>query len=167
MAPVRDDTAGLRLLGSGSMPPIASEPAASLLETFPNRFPRRLYVVSLSFPEYTSLCPVTGQPDFGAIRVAYIPRDLCVESKSFKLYMFAYRQHRSFMETIVNNILDDLVSVLQPHWCRVLGNFAPRGGVGIDVNAVHWEGGAPDMAVRRAVEDFMRDRREPGGCGRP
>lgn len=164
MAPVNDDTTGLRLLGSGSMPPIASEPRAELLETFPNRFPDRLYVVSLNFPEYTSLCPVTGQPDFGAINVAYIPGELCVESKSFKLYMFAYRGHRSFMETIVNSMLTDLVAVLRPHWCRVLGVFASRGGVGINVSASHW--GDASGPARQVVADFMADalasrRKEP------
>lgn len=158
MAPVKDDTTGLRLLGAGSMPAIDGEPQASMLETFPNRFPGRPYVVSLVFPEYTSLCPVTGQPDFGTIDVAYIPAESCVESKSFKLYMFAYRDHRSFMETIVNNMLDDLVGVLRPRWCRVLGIFAPRGGVGINVCATHWDSGAGED-VRQTVDDFLRASR--------
>lgn len=165
MAPVKDDTSSLHLLGGGSMPPITQGPNASLLETFPNRFPERPYVISLIFPEYTSLCPVTGQPDFGTIDVAYIPRDRCVESKSFKLYMFAYRDHRSFMETIVNNMLDDFVSVLAPRWCRVLGIFASRGGVGINVRAVHWAD-ASDQETRHAVKAFMRDAAAQTGRAR-
>lgn len=159
MALVKDNTSGLHLLGAGTLPNIVSEPTPTLLETFPNRFPEHLYVVTLTFPEYTSLCPVTGQPDFGTIEVAYIPAAKCVESKSFKLYMFAYRNHRSFMETVVNNMLNDLVSILSPHWCRVTGVFVPRGGVSIRVTATHWAQSDASGAVRRAVQDFMRDQR--------
>lgn len=162
MAPKKDDTSGLRVLGAGAMGAPTSGPTASLLEWFPNRFPQRLYVVSLTFAEYTSLCPVTGQPDFGRIEVAYVPADRCVESKSFKLYMFSYRTHQSFMETIVNTMLEDLVTVLAPHWCRVLGCFAARGGVAIHVSATHWSPQSGD-SVRQCVDDFMRD----GNAARP
>lgn len=134
-----DQTANLRQLGSGSMYRPESGPCASLLESFPNRFPGRPYIVSLSFPEFTSLCPVTGQPDFGTIVVEYIPDALCVESKSFKLYMFAFRNHQSFMETITNTVLDDLVTCLDPLWCRVRGLFAPRGATRIHVFAEHFK----------------------------
>lgn len=109
------------------------EPSLSLLEAFPNRFPDRLYMVSMVFPEFTSLCPVTGQPDFGVIALEYIPDKLCVESKSFKIYLFAYRSHQSFMETITNNILTDVVELLNPYWCRVKGLFSPRGATYIHV----------------------------------
>lgn len=91
------------------------------------------YGLLISFPEFTSLCPVTGQPDFGTIEVDYIPDKLCVESKSFKLYMFAYRNHKSFMETITNTILDDFVHRLDPCWCQVKGLFAPRGATKLHV----------------------------------
>ena len=124
----RDDVTGLRLLGGGSLPSVADGPRASLLEAFPNRYPHRPYVISITFPEFTSLCPVTGQPDFGTISVEYIPDEWCVESKSFKLYMFAFRTHQSFMESITNTILEDLVAVLAPAWCRVKGLFVPRAG---------------------------------------
>ncbi|MDR1855807.1 MAG: preQ(1) synthase [Desulfovibrio sp.] len=129
-----DSVEGLRILGTGSLPKVKG-PSGSLLEAFPNRFPQRPYVVTLAYPEFTSLCPVTGQPDTGTIAVEYIPAALCVESKSFKLYMVAYRNHRSFMETIVNTVLDDLWTLLRPCWCRVKGLFAPRGGTRIHVFA--------------------------------
>lgn len=150
-----DDVSALKLLGHGSMPAVAEGPSGDLLEAFPNRFPERLYMVSIVFPEYTSLCPVTGQPDFGTIAVEYVPDRLCVESKSFKLYMFAYRNHRSFMETITNNILSDLVGVLDPCWCRVKGLFAPRGGTQIHVFAEAYKtGAAPEKMAR--VREFVQ-----------
>ena len=108
----RDDISGLHSLKGGHSYLPAEGPDVSILEAFPNRFPERRYVVSISFPEFTSLCPVTGQPDFGTIVLEYVPAKLCVESKSFKLYMFAYRNHHSFMETITNNVLNDIVHSL-------------------------------------------------------
>jgi len=155
---IKDDVSGLKLLGHGSMPEMAGEPCASLLETFPNRFPERVYMVSIVFPEYTSLCPVTGQPDFGTIAVEYIPDGLCVESKSFKLYMFAYRNHRSFMETIVNSILSDLVDVLDPCWCRVKGLFAPRGGTRIHVFAEEYKSSESEKMgrAREFVQNWLK-----------
>lgn len=130
-----DETEGLKALGSGTPYQAAPEPDRSLLEAFPNRYPERVYMVSIIFPEYTSLCPVTGQPDFGTIAIEYVPDKLCVESKSFKLYMFAWRNERTFMETVTNTILDDLCAVINPHWCRVKGLFVPRGGTQIHVFA--------------------------------
>lgn len=136
---MEDNTKGLTLLGAGSLPTVEGGPSSALLEAFPNRFPCRPYVISLSFPEYTSLCPVTGQPDFGAICVEYIPDLLCVESKSFKLYMFAWRNQRTFMESATNIILDDLIAAIEPCWCRVKGLFAPRGGTQIHVFAEEYK----------------------------
>lgn len=131
----QDYTDNLHLLGTGRLPMPQNGPSVNLLEAFPNRFPKRPYIISISFPEFTSLCPVTGQPDFGCISVEYVPDQLCVESKSFKLYMFAFRNHQSFMETITNTVLDDLCVLLTPCWCRVRGLFAPRGGTRIHVFA--------------------------------
>jgi 7-cyano-7-deazaguanine reductase len=131
----QDDTRNLRILGAGGLPRPENGPEARLLECFPNRHPARLYVVSIVFPEFTSLCPVTGQPDTGTVSVEYIPDALCLESKSFKLYMFAFRNHRAFMETITNTVLDDLRAAVGPRWCRVKGLFAPRGGTRIHVFA--------------------------------
>lgn len=131
----KDETVGLHLLAAGNSHLPSTGPTVEILESFPNHFRNRPYVVSIAFPEFTSLCPVTGQPDFGNIVLEYIPDALCVESKSFKLYMFAYRNHQSFMETITNSILDDIVSLLDPCWARVKGLFVPRGGTRLHVFA--------------------------------
>ncbi len=158
----RDDVTGLRLLGGGSLPSVTDGPRASLLEAFPNRYPHRPYVISIKFPEFTSLCPVTGQPDFGTISVEYIPDEWCVESKSFKLYMFAFRNHQSFMESITNTILEDLVTVLAPAWCRVKGLFVPRGGTRIHVFAEESKAlPAPREAAVRALVAAWRTEGDP------
>ncbi len=158
----RDDVTGLRLLGGGSLPSVTDGPRASLLEAFPNRYPHRPYVISITFPEFTSLCPVTGQPDFGTISVEYIPDEWCVESKSFKLYMCAFRNHQSFMESITNTILEDLVTVLAPAWCRVKGLFVPRGGTRIHVFAEESKAlPAPREAAVRALVAAWRTEGDP------
>lgn len=154
-----DQISQLKTLGTGRLPHPENGPNAGLLESFPNRFPQRPYIISIAFPEYTSLCPVTGQPDFGTIVVEYIPDKLCVESKSFKLYMFAYRSHQSFMETITNNILDDMITALDPLWCRVKGLFVPRGGTHLHVFAEHFKsvGDNVDEKRRRDVERIVSE----------
>lgn len=158
----RDDVTGLRLLGGGSLPSVTDGPRASLLEAFPNRYPHRPYVISITFPEFTSLCPVTGQPDFGTISVEYIPDEWCVESKSFKLYMFAFRNHQSFMESITNTILEDLTAALAPVWCRVKGLFVPRGGTRIHVFAEESKAlPAPREAAVRALVAAWRTEGDP------
>ncbi len=101
---------------------------ASILEAFPNPRPERDYQVEFVFPEFTSVCPVTGQPDFATIIVRYVPDRHCVEMKSLKLYFFAYRDKGIFYEAVVNTILDDLVAVLRPRSMQVIGQFAVRGG---------------------------------------
>src|SRR6202050_2226212 len=109
----------------------------TILETFANPSPRRDYEIKFVFPEFTSMCPVTGQPDFATITVTYIPSKLCVEMKSLKLYYLAYRNQGIFYEAVINTILDDLVAVLKPKSMTVTGDFAARGGtVGI-VTATH------------------------------
>ena len=110
-------------------------PEASILEAFPNRYPDRDYVITFEHPEFTSLCPMTGQPDFGTIRIRYVPAERCVESKSFKLYMGAFRNHGAFMEDLTNKIMDDLVAVLAPRRMTVEGIFNVRGGTRISVRA--------------------------------
>ena len=99
------------------------------IETFPNKYPRRDYTITIRVPEYTSLCPITGNPDFGTITVEYVPDKLCLELKSLKLYFFGFRDQGVFYESLVNEVLDDLVSALQPRRMSVRGEFAPRGGV--------------------------------------
>jgi 7-cyano-7-deazaguanine reductase len=100
----------------------------TILDTFANPRPGRDYEIEFIFPEFTSLCPVTGQPDFATITVSYIPDRLCVEMKSLKLYFFSYRDKGIFYEAAVNGILDDLVAALKPKRISVTGDFAVRGG---------------------------------------
>lgn len=132
---MKDDVSGLSQLGSNQTEYSYDRPRADILETFPNQYPARKYFIRLEFPEFTSLCPRTGQPDFATILVEYFPNELCVESKSLKLYLFSYRNEGSFMETITNRILEDICSVCDPQWCKVTGSFNPRGGLKIDVYA--------------------------------
>ena len=125
-------------------PSCPQSPGQARLESFPNPYAQREYEVRFDCPEFTSLCPVTGQPDFGRLTIRYVPGELCLESKSLKLYLFAFRNHRSFHEEIVNRILDDIVRAVQPRRARVEGEFRPRGGIAISVAARHGEsGGAP------------------------
>ena len=107
------------------------------LETFPNRHPGRDYEIEIRCPEFTSVCPKTGQPDFGTIRITYVPDVACLELKSLKLYLHEYRSKGIFYEHVTNVILDDLIEALDPHWCRVTGEFAVRGGIAITVTAEH------------------------------
>lgn len=108
----------------------------STLETIPNPSPERDYRIELECPEFTCLCPRTGQPDFATIRVSYVPDRLCVELKSFKLYLWSYRDQGVFHEAAVNRILDDLVKALQPRHLKVEGDFKVRGGIHTTVTAV-------------------------------
>lgn len=107
----------------------------TILEAFANPKPERNYQVQFVFPEFTSMCPVTGQPDFATITIRYVPDQLCVEMKSLKLYFQAYRNKGVFYEAVVNTILDDLVSVLKPRRMSVIGDFAVRGGTAGTVTA--------------------------------
>ena len=107
----------------------------TILDVFPNPKPGRNYEIRFVFPEFTSVCPVTGQPDFATITITYIPRGLCVEMKSLKLYFFAYRNKGIFYEAVVNTILDDLAAVLKPRKMTVIGDFAARGGTAGTVTA--------------------------------
>ncbi len=118
------------------------------LEAFPNHNPERYYRVILETSEFTCLCPMTGQPDFATIKVEYVPDQKVVESKSFKLYLWSYRNEGAFHEHVVNTILDDLVRVLDPHWCKVSGVFNIRGGIGITVEAEQVKTMAAKEAVR-------------------
>jgi 7-cyano-7-deazaguanine reductase len=111
------------------------------LETFDNKYPKREYTVTIVNPEFTSVCPKTGLPDFGTITIQYIPNKKCVELKSLKYYFLEYRSMGIFYETVVNKILDDLVSMLHPKWIEVTGNFTARGGIATTVKTVHSEKG--------------------------
>jgi 7-cyano-7-deazaguanine reductase len=109
----------------------------TILDTFANPCPGRDYQIQFVFPEFTSVCPVTGQPDFATITVTYVPDRLCVEMKSLKLYYLSYRNKGVFYEQAVNTILDDLVAVLKPRRMTVVGDFAVRGGTRGIVTATH------------------------------
>ena len=120
----------LTLLGDKNAA-IPSDYAPDILEAFPNKHPGNDYLVTLHCPEFTSLCPITGQPDFAAIHIAYIPDTLLVESKSLKLYLFSFRNHGDFHEDCVNIIMKDLIRLMQPKYIEVYGVYTPRGGIAI------------------------------------
>lgn len=107
------------------------------LETFPNPNPERDYTIVHVNPEFTSVCPMTGLPDFGTITVEYIPEKLCVELKSLKYYYLDYRNRGIFYEAATNRILDDLVEILKPRYCKVIGAFSTRGGLHTTVVVEH------------------------------
>jgi 7-cyano-7-deazaguanine reductase len=112
-------------------------PAAGQLETFPNPKPGRDYTIEIVCPEFTSVCPKTGQPDFGTITFLYTPDKECVELKSLKLYLQRYRNQGIFYEAAVNRLLDDFVSACKPRRCKVTGAFTPRGGITTTVTCTH------------------------------
>jgi 7-cyano-7-deazaguanine reductase len=107
------------------------------LETFPNQFPDREYEVEITCPEFTAVCPKTGQPDFGTIVITYVPDASVIELKSLKLYLFDYRNRGIFYEHSINTILDDLVAACRPRRMRVIGQFTPRGGISSRITALY------------------------------
>ena len=129
-----DSREDLTLLGQ-SKTDYPNSPDEARLEAFENRYADRDYWVEFDCPEFTALCPMTGQPDFGHITIRYIPDTRCVESKSLKLYLFSFRNHGTFHEEVVNRVLDDLVALLKPRRAIVKGTFNPRGGIAITAEA--------------------------------
>lgn len=107
------------------------------LETFENQFPDREYKIEIVAPEFTSVCPKTGQPDFGTMTITYTPKAKCVELKSLKMYLGAYRNEGIFYEHVTNTILDDLVATVQPQWMKVTAAFNARGGITETVTATY------------------------------
>lgn len=132
----RKTTPKLTLLG-GPAAAFPKSPNVATLETFPNRFPKRNYTISFDCEDFTSLCPVTGQPDFAQLHIEYVADKLCLETKSLKFYLASYRNTKSFNEEIVNRILDDLLAACAPRQMRVHGEFAARGGIQLTVEAEH------------------------------
>ena len=128
-----------------------------VLETFENKHPENEYVVTLDCPEFTSLCPKTGQPDFGRIIINYIPRERMVESKSLKLYLFSFRNHGDFHEDCVNIIMKDLVKLMDPKYIEVIGLFNPRGGISIKPFANHGDSEHQDMVRARLISNLHND----------
>ena len=121
---------GLQALGSKTE--YKSDYAPEVLETFVNKHPDNDYWVRFNCPEFTSLCPITGQPDFATLTIRYIPAKCLVESKSLKLYLFGFRNHGGFHEDTVNVVYQDLVALMKPKYIEVVGKFSARGGITID-----------------------------------
>lgn len=128
-----------------------------ILETFENKHPDNDYFVRFNCPEFTSLCPITGQPDFAEIFISYVPEILMVESKSLKLYLFSFRNHGDFHEDCINIIMKDLIRLLDPKYIEVQGKFTPRGGISIDPYCNYGRSGTEWEAVakhRLHMHDF-------------
>ena len=138
MAKILKPKSSLTLLGGGPLPPLDA-PHQSVLESFESPS-KRDYEITFFTKEFTSHCPVTGQPDHAEITIRYTPDRLCIESKSLKHYLGAYRNQAVFAEGIVNRILNDLVAAIEPRRATVIGDFSPRGGIGIRVEVNHLAG---------------------------
>ncbi len=127
----REEMQDITLLGSqGVVYPTDYDP--SLLQTFENKHPDHDYFVKFNCPEFTSLCPLTGQPDFATVTISYVPEVRMVESKALKLYLFSFRNHGDFHEDCINIIMEDLIRAMDPKYIEVWGKFTPRGGLSID-----------------------------------
>ena len=136
----KSDLKDLTLLGQKAQP-------SKKLEAFPNHNPGRYYQVTLKTSEFTCLCPMTGQPDFATVKVTYMPDKKVVESKSFKLYLWSYRNEGVFHEHLVNTIMDDLIKAISPHYIKVTGTFNIRGGIGITVEVENVKTAAAKKAL--------------------
>ena len=146
----KSDTKDLTLLGNqGTNYNYEYDP--SILETFENQHRENDYFVKFNIPEFTSLCPLTGQPDFATIYISYIPNVRMVESKSLKLYMFSYRNHGGYHEDCANTIMKDLIQLMDPKYIEVWAKFTPRGGISIDPYCNYGQPGTiyEDMAKQR------------------
>lgn len=150
-----EELTGVSLLGNTGVK-YPTEYCPEILETFVNKHPENEYTVTFNCPEFTSLCPKTGQPDFARIVISYIPRERMVESKSLKLYLFSFRNHGDFHEDCVNIIMKDLVKLMDPRYLEVTGIFTPRGGIAIYPFANYADADHAELARRRreAALDF-------------
>ena len=146
---------GLQALGNNTK--YSMDYAPEVLETFENKHPENDYWVQFNCPEFTSLCPITGQPDFAEIKIMYLPDEKMVESKSLKLYLFSFRNHGDFHEDCINIIMKDLVRLMQPKYIEVIGLFTPRGGISIYPYANYGKPGTcyEKLAERRLMEHII------------
>ncbi len=144
---------GVTLLGNQHVA-YKDQYSPEVLETFPNKHPENEYLVTFDCPEFTTLCPKTGQPDFGHLYIHYIPRERMVESKSLKLYLFSFRNHGDFHEDCVNIIMKDLVRLLDPKYLEVAGYFMPRGGIRIYPFANYSDASHEVLKAARLREQF-------------
>ena len=144
---------GVSLLGNTGVK-YPTQYAPEVLETFVNNHPDNEYLVTFTCPEFTSLCPKTGQPDFAKILISYIPREKMVESKSLKLYLFSFRNHGDFHEDCVNIIMKDLIALMDPRYIEVKGIFTPRGGIAILPFANYGDSQHQEMVKQRMLASF-------------
>jgi len=150
------DSKNLKSLGKKT-PYIFDEPAPELLEKFQNQHPENLYVINLICNEFTSLCPVTGQPDWGRFIIRYVPNKLCVESKSLKLYLFSFRNHGEFHEDVTNRIAKDLFKLTQPHYLQIYGEFSSRGGIAIHPFVELWGNVKPQQ--KEQIQQMLHNQK--------
>lgn len=148
-----NELGGVSLLGNTAVK-YPTEYSPAILETFPNKHPENEYLVTFMCPEFTSLCPKTGQPDFAKIIINYIPRERMVESKSLKLYLFSFRNHGDFHEDCINIIMKDLVALMDPRYLEVKGIFTPRGGIAIYPFANYGDADHQAMVHERMLASF-------------
>lgn len=152
----QDELTGVSLLGNKRVE-YPTRYCPEILEAFDNKHPENEYLVTLMCPEFTSLCPMTGQPDFAKIIINYIPRVKMVESKSLKLYLFGFRNHGDFHEDCVNIIMKDLVRLMNPRYLEVIGLFTPRGGISIYPFANYADEEHQDMKRSRMLAAFRNN----------
>lgn len=151
-----DELSSLSLLGNQGTT-YSSDYNPDILETFDNKHPQNEYVVTFNCPEFTTLCPKTGQPDFGHLYISYIPRVKMVESKSLKLYLFSFRNHGDFHEDCVNIIMKDLKALMDPKYIEVKGIFMPRGGISIYPFANWGDDEHQDFVKQRRLQMFSEN----------
>ena len=151
----KEEVAGVSHLGSQHTQ-YSDNYAPEVLETFVNKHPENDYVVTFDCPEFTTLCPITGQPDFGHIVISYIPRERMVESKSLKLYLFSFRNHGDFHEDCVNIIMKDLFALMEPRYIEVTGYFKPRGGISIVPFANMGDDEHKELVAQRRQQRFSQ-----------
>ena len=149
-----EETAGITKLGSRQTN-YDYNYQPELLETFVNKHPDHDYFVKFNCPEFTSICPITGQPDFGNIVISYVPGERMVESKSLKLYLFSFRNHGDFHEDCMNIIMEDLIKLMAPKYIEVVGLFTPRGGISIYPYANY---GEPGTKYEKMAEERLLNR---------
>ena len=151
-----EEKQGISLLGNQKTK-YPDDYAPQMLETFINKHQDNDYFVKFNCPEFTSLCPITGQPDFATIYISYIPDVRMVESKSLKLYLYSFRNHGDFHEDCVNIIMKDLIKLMDPKYIEVWGKFTPRGGISIDPYCNYGRKGTKfeEMAMHRLMEHDM------------
>ena len=147
----KEEMDGVTLLGNKNVK-YSMDYAPEMLQTFVNKHPDNDYFVKFNCPEFTSLCPITGQPDFATVYISYVPGEKMVESKSLKLYLFSFRNHGDFHEDCMNIIMKDLIKLMQPKYIEVMGEFTPRGGIAIDPYCNY---GMPGTKWEKLAEDRL------------